>query len=126
MRAILAWLAVQLRGKSWGMARSADLALAHHLADLAAEIAQRHRSAGPLAARVKDDGSPVTDADHEVEYTLRSRIRQEYPDDEFLGEESGGSETARRRESGRARRAHPPRARLDRRRSCACNPSREA
>ena len=79
------------------MAHSADLALAHHLADLAAEIAQRHRSAGPPAARVKDDGSPVTDADHEVEYTLRSRIRQEYPDDEFLGEESGGSETARRR-----------------------------
>jgi len=79
------------------MAHSANLALAHHLADLAAEIAQRHRAGGPLAARVKDDGSPVTDADHEVEHTLRSRIRQEHPDDEFLGEESGGSETAHRR-----------------------------
>jgi histidinol-phosphatase len=79
------------------MAHSANLALAHHLADLAAEIAQRHRTAGPPAARIKDDGSPVTDADHEVEHTLRSRIRQEHPDDEFLGEESGGSETAHRR-----------------------------
>ena len=78
-------------------ASGADLELAHHLADLAAEIALRHLAADRLAVRVKDDGSPVTDADHEIEHALRACILREYPDDGFLGEESGGVGPSRRR-----------------------------
>jgi histidinol-phosphatase len=71
------------------MPDSADLALAHRLADRADAIARHHRSTGVLIAWVKSDGSPVTAADQEIENELRSLIHRRYPDDAFLGEESG-------------------------------------
>ncbi|MBK7839149.1 MAG: hypothetical protein IPJ49_16055 [Candidatus Obscuribacter sp.] len=37
----------------------------------------------------KDDGSPVTKADKEVERFIREAIAKKYPDDGILGEEEG-------------------------------------
>ncbi len=71
------------------MTDSADLALAHRLADQAAEIARRYFRAPDLGAEDKGDGSPVTEADREVERALRASIRSEHPGDAFVGEEFG-------------------------------------
>ncbi|MFE2424780.1 inositol monophosphatase family protein [Streptomyces hokutonensis] len=79
------------------MTDPADLALAHRLADRADAIARRHFSAAVVESRTKSDGSPVTDADREIEIVLRSLIRQEHPDDAFLGEEFGAHGRGRRR-----------------------------
>ncbi|WP_405882846.1 inositol monophosphatase [Streptomyces sp. NBC_01136] len=79
------------------MSDSADLALAHCLANQADAIARRHFSAVGLTVRVKSDGSPVTDADRDIEHALRSMIRRQHPDDAFLGEESGADGRGSRR-----------------------------
>jgi histidinol-phosphatase len=79
------------------MTTSGDLTLAHHLADLADTVARRHLAAGGAAVRTKDDGSPVTDADREIEDLLRCEIRRNHPEDALLGEESGAEGTGRRR-----------------------------
>ncbi|MFI6441767.1 inositol monophosphatase family protein [Streptomyces sp. NPDC050759] len=71
------------------MTNPADLELAHRLADQADAIARSYFSTATIGARTKSDGSPVTDADREIEIVLRSLIRHEYPDDAFLGEEFG-------------------------------------
>lgn len=39
----------------------------------------------------KDDGSPVTKADREIEQFIRSRIQEHFPGDAILGEEQGVS-----------------------------------
>ena len=64
-----------------------DLALS--LANLADAIAQRYFG-DPLPAQRKPDGTPVTEADREIEATLRQRIEQALPDAAILGEEEGG------------------------------------
>jgi histidinol-phosphatase len=79
------------------MTDPADLEVAHRLADQADAIARRYFSAGVVESRTKSDGSPVTDADREIEIILRSLIRQEYPDDAFIGEEFGAQGHGRRR-----------------------------
>lgn len=79
------------------MTDPADLELAHRLADRADSIARRHFSAAVVASRTKSDGSPVTDADREIELVLRSLIRKEHPDDAFIGEEFGAHGHGRRR-----------------------------
>jgi histidinol-phosphatase len=71
----------------------ADLALAHRLADRADAIARRHRLSARVAVQAKRDGSPVTDADREIERALRALVREKYPDDAFIGEESGAHGT---------------------------------
>ncbi|MGW5482719.1 inositol monophosphatase family protein [Streptomyces sp. NPDC004008] len=71
------------------MTESADTAPAHHLADLADAVARRRLAAPDLAVHTKNDGSPVTDADQEIEDLLRSEIRRHRPGDAFVGEESG-------------------------------------
>ncbi|MET7572140.1 inositol monophosphatase family protein [Streptomyces sp. NPDC005492] len=71
------------------MTDPADLELAHHLADRADAISRRYFSTARIESRTKSDGSPVTDADREIETVLRSLIRQECPDDAFTGEELG-------------------------------------
>ncbi|MFF7595435.1 inositol monophosphatase family protein [Streptomyces mirabilis] len=73
------------------------MALAHHLADLADDIARGYFSAASLTVHTKSDGSPVTDADREIEHVLRSQIRRRHPYDAFVGEESGEHGKARRR-----------------------------
>jgi histidinol-phosphatase len=74
-----------------------DLVFLNHLADVAEEIAQPHLKSAAMAVEMKSDGSPVTDADREIENALRSRIRQEHPDDAFLGEETGAHGQSHRR-----------------------------
>jgi histidinol-phosphatase len=74
-----------------------DLTLAHHLADQADAIALRHLAAGNVSAQIKNDGSPVTAADHEVEEALRACLRRQRPDDAFLGEEGGAHGNGHRR-----------------------------
>ncbi|MFC4468719.1 inositol monophosphatase family protein [Streptomyces xiangluensis] len=79
------------------MTNPADLELAHRLADQADAIARSYFSTAAIGARTKSDGSPVTDADREIEIVLRSLIRYEYPDDAFIGEEFGAHGHGRRR-----------------------------
>jgi hypothetical protein len=69
----------------------------HQLADVAAEIALGYFLSPGLIGEVKGDGSPVTDADREIEDALRGRIGREYPHDAFLGEETGAHGQGHRR-----------------------------
>lgn len=81
------------------MTHDADLAFAHRLADQARALALRHLAAVVIPAETKIDGSVVTEADREIETTLRSTIGRERPGDAFLGEEfgaRGSSQGARR------------------------------
>jgi histidinol-phosphatase len=64
-----------------------DLAL--DLADVADGIANRYFG-GPVPAVSKPDGSPVTEADQQIEAALRLRIADELPEATILGEEHGG------------------------------------
>ncbi|MEV0486070.1 inositol monophosphatase family protein [Streptomyces sp. NPDC050508] len=84
-------------GRVSGMTDSADLALAHRLADQADEIARRYFRAPHLGTEDKDDGSPVTEADRAIERALRASIRTEHPSDAFVGEEFGAHGRSSRR-----------------------------
>lgn len=77
-------------------ARSEDLAFALALADLAASITMRPREER-MQVRQKEDASPVTDIDEEVERALRREVGARFPSDAFLGEEGGRSGTGPRR-----------------------------
>lgn len=64
------------------------LAFAEKLADASGEIIRKYfRAGGEVAA--KQDLSPVTIADIEVERALRRLIQEEYPDHGLIGEEYG-------------------------------------
>jgi histidinol-phosphatase len=78
-----------------------DLSLAQQLAEAADSISARYYAAGSVPTRAKADGSPVTDADREVERVLRARLASERPQDAFLGEEFGGGDSDGRRWGGR-------------------------
>ena len=68
---------------------SADIALAHRLADAArAEITPLFRSAD-IASEAKDDASPVTMADRNAEEAMRRILKAELPQDGVHGEEFG-------------------------------------
>ncbi|MFC1411180.1 inositol monophosphatase [Streptacidiphilus sp. N1-12] len=60
-------------------------------------ISMGYFSAGGVATQAKPDGSPVTEADREVEQALRVRLAVARPQDSFIGEESGNHGTAARR-----------------------------
>jgi histidinol-phosphatase len=75
---------------------SADLELAHRLADAADAISLARFGTG-LTVETKPDLSPVTEADHAVEAELRRILADERPDDAILGEEQGRSGAAGRR-----------------------------
>lgn len=79
------------------MKHEAELNFAHRLADRASAIALRHLAAAQMTVETKDDGSPVTQVDREIENDLRSMIGSRYPTDAFLGEEYGGRGGGRRR-----------------------------
>ena len=64
----------------------AALSLAEQLADAARDIALRHFRT-PLAVERKDDGSPVTVADREIETRMRRMIRAAFPAHAIRGEE---------------------------------------
>src|SRR5262249_45443863 len=54
----------------------------------AGAIVRRHYNA-PVEFECKDDNSPVTRADREVEIFLRESIEKRFPDHSILGEEFG-------------------------------------
>ena len=64
------------------------VALANSMADIAGEIIQKYYRT-PFEIDKKDDNSPVTVADREVEQALRDFLAKNRPDDGVLGEEYG-------------------------------------
>ena len=76
---------------------SDDLALAHHLADIAAETALRLVEGGAFSVRTKADGTPVTDVDEAVEDAVRAELAAQRPGDAMLGEERGQTGESSRR-----------------------------
>ncbi|MET9356574.1 inositol monophosphatase [Streptomyces sp. NPDC006617] len=74
-----------------------DLELAHHMADVATRIALRHFGRAGIPTRSKDDGSPVSEADLEVDRALVRILRRARPQDGILTEESGACAAGSRR-----------------------------
>lgn len=68
-----------------------ELALAFELAEIAETIAVERFRAPDLVVERKADGSPVSDADREIERALRTRIAADRPGDAITGEELGDS-----------------------------------
>jgi histidinol phosphatase-like enzyme (inositol monophosphatase family) len=68
--------------------RSADIALAHRLADAAGD-AIRPLFRAPFATERKADASPVTEADQGAERVMRAILSAERPEDGIVGEEFG-------------------------------------
>jgi histidinol-phosphatase len=66
-----------------------DLRFAHVLADAADDITTRRFRALDLRVEAKPDLTPVTDADHAAEESLRNVLRRARPRDAVLGEEFG-------------------------------------
>jgi histidinol-phosphatase len=66
-----------------------DLRLAHVLADAADDITTRRFRALDLRVSTKPDLTPVTDADHATEESLRNVLRRARPRDAVIGEEHG-------------------------------------
>lgn len=69
------------------------LSLAHRMADSAGDILRRAFRAD-MAVENKEDASPVTAADREVETMLRKLIEAVYPDHGIIGEEFGNIRTS--------------------------------
>src|SRR5262249_57548389 len=65
------------------------LRFAHVLADAADDITSRRFRALDLRVEAKPDLTPVTDADHAAEESLRNVLRRARPRDAVLGEEFG-------------------------------------
>jgi inositol-phosphate phosphatase / L-galactose 1-phosphate phosphatase / histidinol-phosphatase len=68
------------------------LRFSNQLADEAREIANRSFRAS-IGVTTKDDRSPVTPVDLEIEAHIRERIADRFPDHGILGEEHGGALT---------------------------------
>lgn len=66
------------------------LSFAHQLADAAAAAIRPYIGA-PVSADIKDDASPVTQADRAAEAAMRALIEAHYPDHAIYGEELGVS-----------------------------------
>src|SRR2546423_12451674 len=66
-----------------------DLRFAHVLADNADDITTRRFRALDLRGDTKPDLTPVSDADHAAEDSLRNVLRRSRPRDSVPGEESG-------------------------------------
>ncbi len=64
------------------------LTFAHRLAD-ASGVVLKHYFRTPVDIHLKEDETPVTLADREVEAALRAKIEARYPQHGFVGEESG-------------------------------------
>jgi inositol-phosphate phosphatase/L-galactose 1-phosphate phosphatase/histidinol-phosphatase len=68
------------------------VALAERLAEAARPVVRKYFRT-PVAVDVKDDASPVTIADREVEAAMRVLIREAFPGHGILGEEHGRENT---------------------------------
>lgn len=69
---------------------TADIALAHRLADAARAAIRPHFRSG-LASERKGDATPVTMADRTAEEAMRAILKAEVPDDAVFGEEFGAT-----------------------------------
>ncbi|MEX2275171.1 MAG: inositol monophosphatase family protein [Actinomycetota bacterium] len=67
-----------------------ELALAHELADRAAEISLG-LFRGTFEVAIKPDATPVTEADLAIEAMIRDELARRFPNDAILGEEHGGA-----------------------------------
>jgi len=72
------------------MSHSPFLATALEAARAAAEVVRRYYQSN-LAVTIKEDKSPVTEADVETERTIRAIIAARFPEHGFYGEETGSS-----------------------------------
>jgi histidinol-phosphatase len=70
-----------------------DLKLALELADEADSLTMPRFGAVDLVVETKPDLTPATDADLDVESTIRRRLTTQRPNDSILGEEFGGTTT---------------------------------
>ena len=61
-----------------------DLQLAQTLADMSDRITLRHFR-GTFSVRTKNDQTPVTEVDEEVERAIRERLNRDRPDDAIIG-----------------------------------------
>ena len=66
-----------------------ELTVALELADLADGISMRHFRSRDLVVETKDNLTPVTVADREVEQAIRDRLASVRPADAAVGEEYG-------------------------------------
>lgn len=66
----------------------AELAMALELCDRADAIATASFERGPKVS-IKPDGTPVTDADQEIERMIRESLTGAFPEDAVIGEEYG-------------------------------------
>lgn len=71
------------------------MAFANEAADRAAEIALSH-FAPRVATRLKEDGTPVTEADLSIEAMFREGVARRFPNDTIVGEEQGWGARAER------------------------------
>ncbi len=71
------------------MSFSAELGFANGLADIADEISMHYWRRADTPVRSKADGTPVTQADEEIERVLRKEIAAAFPGHGVLGEEQG-------------------------------------
>lgn len=76
---------------------SADLDLALRMAAAADQITLQRFGAGDLVVEAKPDLTPVSDADHAVEQTLRAILARERAADAVVGEEFGSAGSSSRR-----------------------------
>ena len=76
---------------------TADLELAHALADAADAITMTRFAAADLVVETKPDLTPVSDADRAVEDAVRKLLADQRPGDAVLGEERGSSGSGSRR-----------------------------
>lgn len=74
-----------------------DLELALAMADMADNISHTHFNDPSLTHKLKIDGTPITEADRAIEVALSSMVVSARPDDGFLGEETGETQTSPRR-----------------------------
>jgi histidinol-phosphatase len=75
-------------GADGGTELASLLRVASDLAEEAGRATLRHFGRS-VAAELKADGTPVTEADREAEELLRAGIRRDFPDDGIVGEEFG-------------------------------------
>jgi histidinol-phosphatase len=76
---------------------TADLRLAHELADLADGVTTARFEAADLLVETKPDLTPVSDADRHVEELVRRTVADRRPGDAVVGEEYGESGSGSRR-----------------------------
>ncbi len=69
-------------------ARNQFTNFANHLADLSSKIAKKYFRL-PNGEIAKDDDTPVTKADREIEKMMRAEIQKEFPTHGIIGEEFG-------------------------------------